>query len=213
MNFGEWLTEQMERRHITQAELSARSGLTPSAISRWMRGLRSPEPAYLRKVLQVLDIPEQEGFRAAGLLWEEKTTEKEDCVMIPLLSVRIVCGLPTELLDDYAIEQEAIPRSLLRLLLGSVPDNHLYLIRAKGDSMIGQGIADGDLLLFTPDQAVQSNQIGVVFIEGSGLCIKQVEYKGEFTFLKSANPNYDPIISKSEDIRVIGKVLLKMGSL
>jgi len=202
----------MERRHISQAELSVRSSLTPSTISRWLRGLRSPEPSYLRKVLQVLDIPEQEGFRAAGLLWEEMPVEQDDCVMIPLISVRIVCGVPIELLGDYAIEQEAIPRSLLRLLLGSVPEKNLYLIRAKGDSMIGQGITDGDLLLFTTDQEVQSNQIGVVFIEGSGLCIKQVEFKSEFTFLKSANPNYDTIISRSEDVRIIGKVLLKMGS-
>jgi len=212
MNFSDWLVEQMEIRHISQTELSARSSVTSATLSRWIRGLRSPEPTCLRKVLQILDIPEQEGFRAAGLLLGDNAEEQEDCIEIPLISVRIICGVPIEL-GDYAVEKEMIPKSLLRLLLKSVPEKNLYLIRAKGDSMIGKGIADNDLLLITTDQEVLSNQIGVVYIEGKGLCIKQIERQGEYVFLKSANPNYEPIIAKSEDVRIIAKVLLKLGAI
>ena len=46
-----------------------------------------------------------------------------------------------------------------------------------------------------------------------GMCIKEVLFQDQATILKSANPNYDPIVIIAQPVRIIGKVLMHIGYL
>ena len=76
-----------------------------------------------------------------------------------------------------------------------------FLARVTGDSMIGDGIFDGDLVFV---QAVTEANIGdlvVAHIPGSGNVVKR--FQGDR--LESANPNYPPI-PLDETVRLQGRV-------
>ncbi len=78
-------------------------------------------------------------------------------VAVPLLG-EVSCGLPSpdeELIEEYF--------HLPRALVGEGP---LYLLRARGDSMIGVGIHHGDLVLVRQTSEARAGQITVVMAEG-----------------------------------------------
>ena len=78
-------------------------------------------------------------------------------VTVPLLG-EVSCGLPSpdeELIEEYF--------HLPQALVGEGP---LYLLRARGDSMIGAGIHRGDLVLVRQTSEARAGQIAVVLAEG-----------------------------------------------
>ena len=79
-----------------------------------------------------------------------------------------------------------------------------YLLRVKGDSMIGAGILEGDLVVVKPQKAAGSGEIVVAMTpDGEGM-VKTLSNKGNSPCLVAANPNYAPIPGPFE---VVGKVI------
>ncbi|MCK5848911.1 MAG: helix-turn-helix domain-containing protein [Caldisericia bacterium] len=215
MNFGYWLQEKIKQHGISQKELAGMSGVSQSTISRWLRGLRQPEPTNLSKILPILNVSEQEGFLAAGFIKSQTllTNEKEDSISIPFLSPKIPCGEPVELLDEYIMDYRSISKSMLECIMGTVISTEdVFMVRAIGDSMTGRGIYPDDWVLFSPSLNTQSGDIAIVFIDEIGLCMKEVLFQKDLLILKSANPSYNPIvITDQQSVRILGKVLMKMG--
>lgn len=82
-----------------------------------------------------------------------------------------------------------------------------YFIRIKGDSMIGAGINDGDLVLIRPQPVAETGEIALVKYNGDA-AVKRFYHEGTFVRLKSANPNYDDIIINNlESFKILGKVV------
>lgn len=100
------------------------------------------------------------------------------------------------------------------MVQGYIPveaDNHqftnCYLIEAIGDSMIGDGIDNGDLVIFRPQPAVDNGDIALVRIE-SDLTIKKFYKDKDIIYLKSSNPKYEPMkFTVADNITIIGKVV------
>ena len=65
--FTDWLLSRMSEKHLSQAELARRSGLTKQAIGNYVAG-RTPDEYAIRKLAYGLKLPPEEVFRAAGLL-------------------------------------------------------------------------------------------------------------------------------------------------
>jgi transcriptional regulator with XRE-family HTH domain len=66
--FSDWLSDQMEKEGITQAELSRRSGVTRSTINSVMTGRRNAGADLCRSIAKGLNLPPADVFAAAGLL-------------------------------------------------------------------------------------------------------------------------------------------------
>lgn len=86
-----------------------------------------------------------------------------------------------------------------------------YYLRVVGDSMIGDGIFDGDLVFVEQVSDVATNTIAVVMIEDQ-VTIKRVVKKDGFLILASSNAQVENrIYNQSEidafSIRIIGRVL------
>jgi repressor LexA len=75
-----------------------------------------------------------------------------------------------------------------------------FLLRVRGDSMIGDGIHDGDLVLLRPDVDVQPGEIAAVHTGDSyESTLKHVHFEQEGVRLRASNPAYpDLFIAKGE---------------
>ena len=106
---------------------------------------------------------------------------------IPLLGV-VEAGFPTSTeesvlettsLDDYLIEHK----------------DASYLLEVKGDSMIDEGIKEGDLVLVERTGEPKSGDIVIAEVDG-GWTMKYFRKVGNKVFLEPANRKYKPIYPK-----------------
>lgn len=79
-----------------------------------------------------------------------------------------------------------------------------FVIRARGDSMIGANIKDGDLVIFKAQPMVENGEIALINVNGEAT-IKYLYLNDEECELRSANPAYPPVKYSIDEINVIGK--------
>ena len=109
---------------------------------------------------------------------------------IPLFISSISAGFPSPA-DDY-IEQRLNLNDLL------IPHKEAtFFLRVQGDSMIGQGIHHGDLLIVDRSLNIASKKIIIAVLDGE-LLVKQLYIQKNKVFLLAANPNYKTIAITSE---------------
>ncbi|HLB73140.1 MAG TPA: transcriptional repressor LexA, partial [Sedimentisphaerales bacterium] len=85
-----------------------------------------------------------------------------------------------------------------------------FLLKVVGDSMVDEGIMDGDLVLVRPTSTIDNGQIGVVLLDDEAT-VKRIYIQSNRIALKPANraAGYETrYIKRSErDVRIIGKVI------
>jgi len=84
-----------------------------------------------------------------------------------------------------------------------------FLLRVVGDSMVDEGIMDGDLVAVEPAETVENGAIAVVLLDGEAT-VKRVYIQRDRLALKSANraAGYGTRYVKrnEKDVRIIGRV-------
>lgn len=118
-----------------------------------------------------------------GFLIPNKSFEE-----IPLLGL-VEAGFPTMVdaltdtisLDDYLIGDKSAS----------------YVLEVKGDSMIDEGIREGDLVVAEKKKEPKDGDIVIAYVDG-GWTMKFLRKKSGKTWLEPANKNYKPIHPKEE---------------
>ena len=92
-----------------------------------------------------------------------------------------------------------------------------FCLRAKGDSMIGARINDGDIVFIREQPIVEDGEIAAVIIDDEAT-LKRVKYNKEKQQLTlfPANDKYDPLVFIGEElnqIRILGKAVCFMSNL
>lgn len=128
-----------------------------------------------------------------GLYLPEK---RSPFVRLPLVGT-IACGSPIEAIEEPDEYVEVKREEALR---GTV-----YALRAKGDSMIKEGIFDGDILLVKKQDTAENGDTVVAIIDDNQATLKKYFQEKERIRLQPANPEYSPIYRKEVEIR--GKVV------
>jgi len=73
-----------------------------------------------------------------------------------------------------------------------------YVLKAQGNSMIGAGIFDGDMVLVKRTNTAKEGDIVIARIDGDGYTMKYLKkHAGKF-YLEPANKNYKPIYPRQE---------------
>ena len=72
-----------------------------------------------------------------------------------------------------------------------------FFAKGKGQSMIGAGLDDNDLLVIDRSLEPENNKIAVCFLDGE-FTIKRLKVKGNDVWLQPENPDY-PIIKITEE--------------
>jgi DNA polymerase V len=118
---------------------------------------------------------------------------------LPLVFARVPAGFPSPA-EHYLEESLDIGRYLVKR------PSTTFFMRCEGDSMIGVGINDGDLLVIDRAEPAYDKSIVVARIEEE-FCVKQLcLIKGQ-CWLYPANQNYQPIqITEADDAEVWGVV-------
>ena len=86
-----------------------------------------------------------------------------------------------------------------------LPSNDTFMIRAKGDSMVGRGINDGDYLLINPSAKPAERDIVAVKL-GNEATIKTYTSKNGTVTLQPANISEKDIVVEASEIKVLGTV-------
>jgi repressor LexA len=120
-------------------------------------------------------------------------TESEE-VGIPFLGT-IAAGRPLEALPQPEYMQ--VPGQLL----GSVPS---YVLRVRGDSMIEEGILDGDYVVIEERSHARNGEIVVALIDNEEATLKRIEQKPGQVILHPANAAMSPMVYAPEQVRIQG---------
>ena len=88
-----------------------------------------------------------------------------------------------------------------------------YLLRVRGESMIEDHIADGDLVLINPGARIRQGDVVVALVEGNDTTLKRYELKGDMVWLHPANSTMQPIVVPSQNVQIQGKVEAVIRSL
>lgn len=148
-----------------------------------------------------------EALEQKGLL--ERTKRKarsvvashaEKMVQVPILG-RIAAGQPIEAIRDK--ETIAVPQSKLPFANGDY-----YALRVSGDSMVGENINDGDIVLVKEQTIAENGQKVVALIDNQDATLKKYYKERGHIRLEPANKNFEPIIIDKETPFAIQGVVL-----
>ncbi|MFJ3050837.1 LexA family protein [Pseudomonas nitroreducens] len=118
---------------------------------------------------------------------------------LPLFAFRVPAGFPSPAQDH--LEREI---SLDEILQIRAP--HTYLVRSGGDSMIGAGIHDGDLLVVDRSREAEPGDIIIAAVNGEPT-VKRLAKEGRQVVLRAENPKYPPrYILEGDELLVWGVV-------
>lgn len=112
--------------------------------------------------------------------------------------------------DPILAEENVIDRVVIdRYFLGAVKAKEVFGLVVRGDSMIEDGIHDGDYIFVRKQSTAERGEIVVVMVDGEATC-KRIYPEGGQIRLQPANSNMDPIMLESSSFRaidILGKVV------
>ncbi|HEY9735379.1 MAG TPA: transcriptional repressor LexA [Trichocoleus sp.] len=166
------------------------------SIRQMMRamGLKSPAPIQSR-----LEHLKNKGY----IEWSEGKARtirvREQARGVPILGT-IAAGFVNEVFTD-AVE---------RLDLTGLPiKTNDYALKVTGDSMIGEQICDGDVVIMRPIPDPKSLREGTIVAARveSGTTLKSFYRRGDLVQLKPANPDYPIMEFPAEAVEVQGRLI------
>ena len=119
-----------------------------------------------------------------------------DVIELPLHG-RIAAGTPIEALQGT--ESLSVPAALLG------PGEH-YALEVAGDSMVEEGILDGDYALVRKVDSARDGEIVVALINNEEATLKTFRREGQMIRLDPANRNYDPQRYRPEQVQIQGRL-------
>lgn len=133
--------------------------------------------------------------RAIEILDDESLSIHKEMVHIPLVG-QITAGSP--ILAEESIED------VFPLPLDLVRAEDTFMLNVRGDSMIGAGILDGDMLIIKRQNYAGNGDI-VAALLGDEATVKRYFKEADCIRLQPENEYMDPIYS--DDVIVLGKVI------
>lgn len=109
---------------------------------------------------------------------------------IPLYASKVQAGFPSPA-DDYIEDKLDLNDHLIQHPAAT------FMVKATGDSMIGDGINEGDLLIVDRKLEAVDGKVVVAAIDGY-LTVKRLFKRNGLIQLCAANENYEPILIKEE---------------
>jgi repressor LexA len=88
-----------------------------------------------------------------------------------------------------------------------------FVLRVRGDSMTGDGIFDGDLLVVRMQHLAGEGDIVVAGLPGDEAAVKRFQRDGDEVVLVSSNPDYPPRRYPAKDLRIYGRAVSVLRTL
>ena len=191
MELKDVIQEYKDKTGVSDSEIARRTGVSRSTAARWSSGdihrVSEDTAARLSKMLGYNISPVLKGM--------------DIVVKLPVLGY-VKAGYDLFAEENYLGEEEA---SLQDCRRGD------YYLKVTGDSMVGDGIMDGSLVLVRQTDTIESGKIGVILV-GEEVTVKRVIYKESMMILEAANPDvknryFTGREVRSIPVRIIGQVI------
>lgn len=121
------------------------------------------------------------------------------CFALPIRG-SIAAGLPIEAFEDNE-ERLSVPSDLVRNA------DETFVLRVRGDSMIEDGIHDGDFIICERRNEARNGQVVVALVNGFENTVKKFYREGKDVRLQPANSAMEPIIVMAKDVQIQGVVI------
>jgi len=146
------------------------------------------QKGYLKK--------EKSHHRSIELISDNRSLDSIDLVEIPLLGT-IAAGQPIEAIEEK--EKIKIPRNFVS------KSGENFALKVQGDSMIDEGIFDGDTVIIKKQETANNGETVVALLNDSEVTLKKIFKEKNGFRLQPANSNLKPIFTK--ELQVQGKVI------
>ncbi len=208
--FKDRLIEAMTLRGMRASELARRTGLSKARISQYVNGKFIPKSDAILLIAEVLQVSE---LWLMGKTPDMEATDTPAPPQIPCpeniaplrlcrypILGEIACGLP--------ILAEEDPDGGYVTAAETTAD---FCLTAKGDSMIGARIFDGDEVFIQQTDLVNNGEIAAVVVDNEAT-LKRVYYypEAEKLILTAENPAFPPMVFVGEElasIRILGRAV------
>ncbi|MCY3931070.1 MAG: transcriptional repressor LexA [Acidobacteria bacterium] len=199
----DFLTERQKQILDFVCEFHQRRGIAPTHLEIRRRfGYRSYGTVH--KHLKLL---RQKGYLRGG--WNQKRglelTEKTLRGRRPAANAvpfhgRVAAGRPIEAVPG--VDDLPVPEHLLE----HGPAGRHYVLEVEGDSMIDDGICDGDLVVIAERHRARSGQVIVALIDDEAT-LKRYFPEGDSIRLQPANREMEPLYVAADRLRIQGIVV------
>jgi len=135
------------------------------------------------------------GHKQRGVRLTERAAAS--AVAIPFLGY-IAAGRPIEALSNA--ETIEVPQALRRR-------RACYVLQVRGDSMIEDGILDGDRVVIEQRDAARNGEVVVALIDGQEATLKRIEQRPGKVVLHPANAALAPLTYAPERVQIQGVVV------
>ena len=143
---------------------------------------------------------------AAGRLGDHGDPRLADIVEVPVVG-RVAAGLPL-----LAVENVQDTVHVDRFFIGQTKE--VFALRVKGESMIEDGIFDGDYIFVKKQLQASRGDIVVAMISGTSgdeATVKRYYPEGDSIRFQPANAAMQPIIVKKKDFRSVNLIGVVVG--
>ncbi len=175
-------------------DLKSKSGVHRLISALEERGFIRRLPNRAR-ALEVLKLPDSSAPAAAAPK-AALPAAANDTIDLPLHG-RIAAGTPIEALQGT--ETFAVPAALLG------PGEH-YALEVSGDSMVEEGILDGDFALIRKADVARDGEIVVALVNEEEATLKTFRREGNMIRLDPANRSYEPQRYRPEQVQIQGRL-------
>ena len=179
-------------------DLKSKSGVHRLISALEERGFirRLPNRARALEVLRMPEIKSAGVAEGRGAFATAPPRPANDMLESPLHG-RIAAGTPIEALQGT--DTLPVPAALLG------PGEH-YALEVAGDSMVDEGILDGDYALIRKTDTARDGEIVVALIDDNEATLKTYRKDGQMVRLDPANRRYDPQRYRPEQVRIQGRL-------
>lgn len=177
------LKQRRKELGLTLLQIADAVGVTEATVQRWESGsIKSVRYEKLGRLADILKVPP-----AALMGWDDTPSALPSNVAplrpmgkVPLVG-QIACGTPI-LAEQNITDYVDLP--------GHIRAD--YALTCHGDSMVGAGIRDGDIVYIRQQEEVENGQIAAVVIDGDEATLKRFYYADGVVTLTPENSAYPP---------------------
>ena len=114
----------------------------------------------------------------------------------------ISAGFPSPA-DDFKENRISLDKELIK------NPEATFFARVSGESMIGAGLEDNDLLVIDRSLEPAHNKIAVCYLDGE-FTVKRLKVENNLVWLQPENPNYKPIQITEENNFIIWGIVINV---
>ncbi len=183
---------------MTQEAFGEKCGLSRSSIARYESG-ENVSSVAAKKIAKACNVSRSYVLGDEYSMEDVRSSIPITTHRIPLLGT-IHCGEPTFAEESFEAYVEVGAKIKAD-----------FALRARGDSMIGARIHDGDIVFIHQQDTVADGEIAAILLDDEA-ALKRVRYiPGGMVSLHAENPKYPPIYIGGENetrtVRILGKAV------